>query len=282
MTSPSFTIGRSYDGRVPVSHLDLFRLETLEGEDPALLDDYLDARGGRVRRVAGGRSARAGARAGGAARAPVAPGRRPARLAVDGPAGSGGARSERHSRPVTPGRLRHLDGDDERLRAARRRRGVLARPPPSPERLLGPAGHSQELLPELERLLGESGTSWDEVESIAVGRRPGHLHRACGSASRPRVRSRRRCGVGAAAGLVAGGARRGRRASSGSAAGAPVLSADRRPPRAGVRGALRARPDRSRVRLEARVGTRVSWIPNAACPRRASSTPSPFAPEIGR
>lgn len=41
VTSPSFTIGRTYSGRVPVSHLDLFRLDTLEGEDPTLLDDYL-------------------------------------------------------------------------------------------------------------------------------------------------------------------------------------------------------------------------------------------------
>jgi tRNA threonylcarbamoyladenosine biosynthesis protein TsaE len=42
ITSPTFTIGRRYSGgRVPVSHLDLYRLETLEGEEPALLDDYL-------------------------------------------------------------------------------------------------------------------------------------------------------------------------------------------------------------------------------------------------
>ena len=41
------------------------------------------------------------------------------------------------------------------------------------ERLLGPALHSQELLPELERLLGESGTGWSDVESIAVGVGPG-------------------------------------------------------------------------------------------------------------
>jgi tRNA threonylcarbamoyladenosine biosynthesis protein TsaE len=43
VTSPTFTIGHRYRGRVPVSHLDLFRLETLEGEDPGLLDDYLTA-----------------------------------------------------------------------------------------------------------------------------------------------------------------------------------------------------------------------------------------------
>jgi tRNA threonylcarbamoyladenosine biosynthesis protein TsaE len=42
VTSPTFTIGQRYDGgRLPVSHLDLYRLQSLEGEDPALLDDYL-------------------------------------------------------------------------------------------------------------------------------------------------------------------------------------------------------------------------------------------------
>src|SRR5688500_8702810 len=41
VTSPSFTIGQVYRGRVPVSHVDLFRLESLTGEDPGLLSDYL-------------------------------------------------------------------------------------------------------------------------------------------------------------------------------------------------------------------------------------------------
>jgi tRNA threonylcarbamoyladenosine biosynthesis protein TsaE len=42
VTSPTFTIGQRYEGgRLPISHLDLYRLQTLEGEDPALLDDYL-------------------------------------------------------------------------------------------------------------------------------------------------------------------------------------------------------------------------------------------------
>jgi tRNA threonylcarbamoyladenosine biosynthesis protein TsaE len=42
ITSPTFTIGHRYEGgRLPVSHLDLYRLEGLEGEEPALLDDYL-------------------------------------------------------------------------------------------------------------------------------------------------------------------------------------------------------------------------------------------------
>lgn len=42
VTSPTFTIGRRYPGgRMPIAHLDLHRLADLEGEDPALLDDYL-------------------------------------------------------------------------------------------------------------------------------------------------------------------------------------------------------------------------------------------------
>jgi tRNA threonylcarbamoyladenosine biosynthesis protein TsaE len=43
ITSPTFTIGRRYAGRVPISHLDLYRLGGLGAEDPALLDDYLTA-----------------------------------------------------------------------------------------------------------------------------------------------------------------------------------------------------------------------------------------------
>ena len=44
VTSPTFTIARRYeDGRVPVSHLDLFRLDGLGGEEPDLLADELAA-----------------------------------------------------------------------------------------------------------------------------------------------------------------------------------------------------------------------------------------------
>jgi len=46
VTSPTFTIGQRYSGgRLPVSHLDLYRLQTLEGEDTALLEDYLRPEG---------------------------------------------------------------------------------------------------------------------------------------------------------------------------------------------------------------------------------------------
>jgi tRNA threonylcarbamoyladenosine biosynthesis protein TsaE len=41
VTSPTFTIGQVLGGSPEVAHLDLYRLGTLAGEDPALLDDYL-------------------------------------------------------------------------------------------------------------------------------------------------------------------------------------------------------------------------------------------------
>ena len=42
VTSPTFTIGQLYGGGpLEVAHLDLYRLQSLAGEDPALLDDYL-------------------------------------------------------------------------------------------------------------------------------------------------------------------------------------------------------------------------------------------------
>ncbi len=41
VTSPTFTIGHLYRGRVEVAHLDLYRIGSLEDEDPALLADYL-------------------------------------------------------------------------------------------------------------------------------------------------------------------------------------------------------------------------------------------------
>lgn len=41
VVSPTFTIGRRYSGRLPVAHLDLYRLGDLGREEPGLLDDYL-------------------------------------------------------------------------------------------------------------------------------------------------------------------------------------------------------------------------------------------------
>src|SRR3954470_9842671 len=65
VTSPTFTIGHLYEGReMEVAHLDLYRLLSLAGEDPGLLDDYLtpqrigfvewpEAAAPRLERVAG-------------------------------------------------------------------------------------------------------------------------------------------------------------------------------------------------------------------------------------
>ena len=41
VTSPTFTIGTVHAGALEVAHLDLYRLDSVAGEDPALLDDYL-------------------------------------------------------------------------------------------------------------------------------------------------------------------------------------------------------------------------------------------------
>lgn len=41
VTSPTFTIGQRYPAPVPVSHLDLFRVTSLDEEDPELLADYV-------------------------------------------------------------------------------------------------------------------------------------------------------------------------------------------------------------------------------------------------
>lgn len=38
--SPTFTIGRSYLGRMPISHLDLHRVGSIDDEDPGLLNEY--------------------------------------------------------------------------------------------------------------------------------------------------------------------------------------------------------------------------------------------------
>jgi tRNA threonylcarbamoyladenosine biosynthesis protein TsaE len=43
VTSPTFTVGQRYPGPIPVSHIDLYRIEHLNEEEPDLLSDYLDA-----------------------------------------------------------------------------------------------------------------------------------------------------------------------------------------------------------------------------------------------
>jgi tRNA threonylcarbamoyladenosine biosynthesis protein TsaB len=50
---------------------------------------------------------------------------------------------------------------------------VFATQPPDASRLMGPPGHSRELLPELDRLVRESGIDWSDIDSVAVGVGPG-------------------------------------------------------------------------------------------------------------
>src|SRR5690606_33061476 len=40
VVSPTFTVGCRYRGRIDVAHLDLYRLASLQDEDPGMLDDY--------------------------------------------------------------------------------------------------------------------------------------------------------------------------------------------------------------------------------------------------
>lgn len=58
VTSPTYTIGQVYAGAaLEIAHLDFYRLRSLAGEDPALVDDYLTpARIGFVEWPAAGES----------------------------------------------------------------------------------------------------------------------------------------------------------------------------------------------------------------------------------
>ena len=42
MTSPTYTIGHRYEGRVPVSHLDLYRFESFGAADWGALEPYFE------------------------------------------------------------------------------------------------------------------------------------------------------------------------------------------------------------------------------------------------
>ncbi len=43
VTSPSFVIGHTYEGDASVAHIDLYRIDSFEGEDHSILDDYITA-----------------------------------------------------------------------------------------------------------------------------------------------------------------------------------------------------------------------------------------------
>ena len=43
VTSPSYVIGQIYEGKASIAHIDLYRLDSFEGEDQSILDDYITA-----------------------------------------------------------------------------------------------------------------------------------------------------------------------------------------------------------------------------------------------
>ena len=185
VTSPTFTIGHVLAGRVEVAHLDLYRLASLEGEDPQLLDDYLTPeRIGFVEWPAVGEAAV------------------PAR-------GRAGAARARRRRPADGGDRVNVLGLDtstagqRRRGAARRRRGVRARPRAGgaerPARPLGRADAARG------RRAGRRRPGLGRPGRGGRGGRPGRVHRPAHRRGH-RPGAGRGARSGAAPGVVAGGA----------------------------------------------------------------------------
>ena len=188
ISSPSFVLMGEYAGRLPLFHIDLYRLATAaEAFDGGLLDDR-QATGVVAHRVAGS------ARRERPRRAPRRPDRRRSGRAA--PAPPGGPRLEppaATSRPAVAAEpARERDPSLAARRSTRRRTRSSWPPARLTARVLGHETfegryrHSQELLPAVARLVERRGpparaTSRGSSSARAPGR-----SRACGSASRRR------------------------------------------------------------------------------------------------
>ena len=232
-----------------VSHLDLYRLAGLEREEPALLEDYLGP--GRIAFVEWPHE-RAGELAGARLRVTLSHGggdRR--RVEVEELEATVAQRIGRAARePIgvivlgfdtatsaTAVGLRLADGSSAELRDD----------PPAGAH----PGHATRLLPMAERRCSaEAGIGWGELERHRGRRRARARSPGCAWASRPRAgsRSRSRCrssGVSSLAALAAAASWTRARSRRGGSAPEPASGArrDRRAPRRGVRGCLRAGSD---------------------------------------
>ena len=158
VTSPSFTIARRYEGTVPVSHLDLYRLGDVGDEDPALLADELGED-----RVAFVEWPEVGARSGWIrarrrARAPRAPRRRPpARVRRDIVIVLG------FDTATAATVVALLDSADAGFGGERRHVPAAGERP----------GHGSRLLTLAHELLEAAGLVFADVDRIAVGLGPG-------------------------------------------------------------------------------------------------------------
>ncbi len=156
VTSPTFTVGRRYHGRLPVAHLDLHRIGGLEDEEPGLLAEYLDPAG--ITFVEWGELA-----------APDLP--TPALRVDPGPRRRRRAARSRWRRREGPG-LGHGDGGHGRGAARHRHRGRPGRPRrPRARRAAGARHATCSRWPT--GCCARRGRDWRELDLLAVGVGPG-------------------------------------------------------------------------------------------------------------
>ena len=176
VTSPTFTVGRRYHGRLPVAHLDLHRLGGLEDEEPGLLAEYLGPAG--IAFVEWGELA-------------ARPSSRPPRARDPGP------RRRRRRRIAVEGAVRVLAWDTATAATAvalldTAPRTSLSRPRrPRARRAAGARHATCSRWPT--GCCARRGASWARARPARRRRRPGLVHRAAhrpGHRARPAPRAR--------------------------------------------------------------------------------------------